>query len=235
MIPLQILKGWQPKVLQLTNVFVGMSSYAVSLNPAPSCPPSADSAGQYMFMVPLYLQAVRGDSPSAAGLRLIIPSLATPVGGVIAGSLMHRGCRLSHNVRVGTALMLIGNVLAWSMGTSGPRWKEYVYLVPANLGLGLTNPSVLFSFISLCQHRGESAKALPGTGSSPFSEQAVATSTVYLLRSMGTIYGVTTTTAIVQNVLIAQLPQTLGPDATDEVCAAAFSELDMSLLTLVSL
>lgn len=29
MIPLQILKGWQPQVLQLTNVFVGMASYAV--------------------------------------------------------------------------------------------------------------------------------------------------------------------------------------------------------------
>ncbi|KAK1831985.1 major facilitator superfamily domain-containing protein [Podospora conica] len=183
MIPLQILKGWQPQVLQLTNVFVGMASYA------------------YMFMVPLYLQAVRGDSPSAAGMRLIIPSLATPVGGVIAGSLMHRGYRLAYNVRFGTALMLLGNVLAWSLGTTGARWKEFLYLVPANMGLGLTNPSVLFSFISLCDQK----------------EQAVATSTVYLIRSMGTIYGVTITTAIVQNVLIARLPQTLGPDATDEL------------------
>ena len=108
-----------------------------------------------MFMVPLYLQAVRGDTPSAAGIRLMIPSLATPVGGVIAGSLMHRGYRLAYNVRFGTALMLLGNVLAWSMGTTGARWKEFIYLVPANMGLGLTNPSVLFSFISLCEQRGK--------------------------------------------------------------------------------
>lgn len=45
----------------------------------------------------------------------------------------------------------------------------------------------------------------------------MATSTVYLIRSMGTIYGVTITTAIVQNVLISRLPQALGPDATEEV------------------
>ncbi|KAH8890352.1 MFS general substrate transporter [Thozetella sp. PMI_491] len=183
MIPLGMLKGWQPVAVQLTNVFSGMSAFA------------------YMFMIPLYLQAVRGDSPSRAGLRLIIPSLATPVGGVIAGSLMQRCCRLSYNVRVGTALMLLGNVLAMTMGTGGSRWKEFVYFVPANLGLGLTNPSVLFSFVSLFEHR----------------EQAVATSTVYLIRSMGTIYGVTATSTIVQNVLTARLPTALGDIASDEL------------------
>lgn len=31
MIPLRMLKGWQPTVVQLTNVFVGMASYAVSI------------------------------------------------------------------------------------------------------------------------------------------------------------------------------------------------------------
>ncbi|KAK3998131.1 putative amino acid transporter [Cladorrhinum sp. PSN332] len=183
MIPLRMLKGWQPTAVQLTNIFSGMSAYA------------------YMFMIPLYFQAVRGDSPAQAGLRLMIPAFATPVGGVIAGSLMHRGYRLSYNVRLGTLMMLIGNLLALSLGTTGARWKEYLYLVPANLGLGLTNPSVLFSFVSLWEHR----------------EQAVATSTVYLIRSMGTIYGVTVTATIVQNVLLVGLPGALGSEATEEL------------------
>ncbi len=110
-------------------------------------------------MVPLYFQAVRGDSPTTAGLRLSIPSLATPVGGVLAGTLMQRGFRLKLNVRAGTAVMLLGNVLTALMTTSadgaGGRWAELLYLVPANLGLGLTNPSVLFSFVSLFEHKGE--------------------------------------------------------------------------------
>ncbi|KAK4139266.1 major facilitator superfamily-domain-containing protein [Dichotomopilus funicola] len=183
MIPLRMLQGWQPTVVQLTNVFSGMAAYA------------------YMFMVPLYFQAVRGDSPSEAGLRLIIPALATPVGGVVAGVLMHRGYPLCLNVQLGTATMLLGNLLAMSMGITDSRWKESLYMVPANLGLGLTNPSVLFSFVSLFEHQ----------------EQAVATSTVYLIRSMGTIYGVTITAAIVQNVLLVRLPGTLGDAATEEL------------------
>ncbi|KAL2172334.1 hypothetical protein VTG60DRAFT_6173 [Thermothelomyces hinnuleus] len=182
-IPLRMLHGWQPTAVQLTNVFSGMAAYA------------------YMFMLPLYFQAVRGDSPSEAGLRLMIPAAATPIGGVAAGSLMHRGYPLCLNVRLGTATMLLGNLLAVTMGTSGNRWIDFVYLLPANLGLGMTNPSVLFSFVSLFEH----------------SEQAVATSTVYLIRSMGSIYGVTVTSAIVQNVLLARLPGTLGDAATEEL------------------
>lgn len=45
----------------------------------------------------------------------------------------------------------------------------------------------------------------------------MATSTVYLIRSMGTIYGVTITSAIVQNVLLARLPGVLGDAASEEV------------------
>lgn len=112
---------------------------------------------QYMFMVPLYFQAVRGDSPAAAGLRLMIPALATPIGGVVAGAWMQRGYPLCLNVRVGTATMVLGNILALCMGRTGARWKEFFYLVPANLGLGLTNPSVLFSFVSLFEHEGKSS------------------------------------------------------------------------------
>ena len=111
-----------------------------------------------MFMMPLYFQAVRGDSPSEAGLRLIVPALATPVGGVIAGTMMQRGYRLCHNVRLGTGTMLVGNLLALTLGTTGERWKEFFHLIWANLGLGLTNPSVLFSFVSLFEHRGKGLK-----------------------------------------------------------------------------
>ena len=49
------------------------------------------------------------------------------------------------------------------------------------------------------------------------AEQAVATSTVYLIRSMGTIYGVTISSAIVQNILVARLSETLGSEASEEL------------------
>ena len=57
-------------------------------------------------------------------------------------------------------------------------------------------------------------------------EQAVATSTVYLIRSMGTIYGVTLTSAVVQNTLLSRLPAALGPiEGLDEVRAMVLSFL----------
>ena len=40
---------------------------------------------------------------------------------------------------------------------------------------------------------------------------------MYLIRSMGTIYGVTVTAAIVQNVLSTRLGEALGEAATEEV------------------
>jgi hypothetical protein len=107
-------------------------------------------------MIPLYFQAVRGESPSVAGMRLMIPALATPIGGVIAGTLMSKGYPLRLNVRMGTMTMLIGNLLALSMGMKGKGgFADFIYLVPANLGLGLTNPSCLFSFVSLFEHKGK--------------------------------------------------------------------------------
>lgn len=42
------------------------------------------------------------------------------------------------------------------------------------------------------------------------AEQAVATSMVYLFRSLGTVYGVAASSAIIQNVLAKQLPQALS-------------------------
>ncbi|KAK3947201.1 major facilitator superfamily domain-containing protein [Pseudoneurospora amorphoporcata] len=164
MIPLRMLQGWQSSAVQLSNIFSGMAAYA------------------YMFMIPLHFQAVQGDSPCKAGLRLVMPA----------------GARLSYNVRLGTAMMLLGNMLAVTLATTGDRQREFVFLVPATLGLGLTNPSILFSFVSLFEHRGKLAGS-------------VATSTTYPIRSMGSIYCVTITSAIVQNVLMARLP------ATDEL------------------
>lgn len=41
---------------------------------------------------------------------------------------------------------------------------------------------------------------------------------------MGTIYGVTITSAIVQNVLMVRLPATLGEAATDTVSSAILTE-----------
>lgn len=45
-------------------------------------------------MLPLFFQVVLLDSATKAGARLAIPSLATPIGGVIAGVIMSQWGKL---------------------------------------------------------------------------------------------------------------------------------------------
>jgi hypothetical protein len=112
---------------------------------------------QFLFMIPLFFQAVLQDSPSEAGLRLVIPSLATPVGGLIAGIIMSRiGC-LSELVRIGCFLMMLGNGLVASLRYKDASWKYLIYLIPANLGQGMAYPAILFTFLAAFDHNRKNA------------------------------------------------------------------------------
>ena len=85
-------------------------------------------------------------------MRLVIPSLATPVGGVVAGIVMSRYGQLSGLVRVGCLFMLLGNALLASLKYQDVKWKYVVYLFPANLGQGIAYPSILFTFLAAFDH-----------------------------------------------------------------------------------
>ncbi|PGH26773.1 hypothetical protein AJ80_01537 [Polytolypa hystricis UAMH7299] len=174
-IPLRMLKGKLAVSTQISNVCVGMAAYA------------------FLFMLPLFFQVVLMDSASKAGARLIIPSLATPVGGVIAGVVMSRWGHLAHLVRAGATLMLIGNVLVMLLRFHDSKWKYLVYIIPANLGQGIVYPGILFTFLAAFDH----------------ADHAVSASTVYLIRSLGTVWGVAITSTITQNTLKQRLPEAL--------------------------
>lgn len=122
-------------------------------------------------MLPLFFQVILLDSASTAGARLIIPSLGTPIGGVIAGYIMSRWGQLANLVRVGALLMCIGNVLVMILGFDDEKWKYVVYIFPANLGQGIVYPAILFTFLAAFGHAGtfipplyiQPTSCLPGT------------------------------------------------------------------------
>ena len=103
---------------------------------------------KFLFMIPLFFQVVLLDSASKAGIRLVIPSLSTPVGGLIAGFIMSRWGMLGHLVRLGCFLMMLGNGLVASLQYQDSTWKYIAYLFPANLGQGIVYPSILFTNIA---------------------------------------------------------------------------------------
>ncbi|KAL4955324.1 major facilitator superfamily domain-containing protein [Aspergillus filifer] len=174
-IPLRMLKGTLPVSTQIANVCVGMAAYA------------------FLFNLPLFFQVVLLDSASKAGARLVIPSLATPIGGLLSGIIMSRYGRLSYLMRAGALLMLAGNMLVMALKFTDAEWKYYVYVIPANLGQGVAYPAILFTFLAAFGH----------------DDHAVSASTVYLIRSLGTVYGVAITSTIVQNELVRSLPGAL--------------------------
>ncbi|KAL5324904.1 hypothetical protein ACEPPN_006023 [Leptodophora sp. 'Broadleaf-Isolate-01'] len=173
--PMWMLKGRTAISNMISNVLVGMSSYA------------------FLFMIPLFFQVVLLDSASKAGMRLVIPSLATPIGGLIAGFVMSRWGMLSHLVRLGCFFMMLGNGLVASLKFHDESWKYLIYLFPANLGQGIVYPSILFTNIAAFAQ----------------ADQAVSTSMVYLFRSMGTVWGVAAASTIIQNILSSRLPSAL--------------------------
>ncbi|KAK9775046.1 putative Major facilitator superfamily domain-containing protein [Seiridium cardinale] len=175
-IPLRMLKGWLPSLTETTNVCVGLSAYA------------------YLFMLPLFFQVVLLDSATTAGARLAIPSLATPIGGVIAGVIMTRYGKLVTLVRIGAVLMAVGNALVTSLQFEDSLWKYYAYIFPANLGQGIVYPGILFTSLATFEH----------------ADHAVCASTVYLIRSLGTVWGVSITSAILQTTLSVRLPEALS-------------------------
>ncbi|KAJ4983119.1 major facilitator superfamily transporter [Stagonosporopsis vannaccii] len=181
-IPLRQLRGRNPVAIQTANLCAGTAAYA------------------YLFMLPLFFQVVLLDSATKAGTRLAIPSLATPIGGVIAGVVMSRWGKLLSLVRVGAALMTLGNGLVATFGFYDSTWKYIVFIFPANLGQGIVYPAILFTTLAAFDH----------------SDHAVSASTVYLIRSLGSVWGVALTGSIVQNVLSKRLPDALSGIADKE-------------------
>src|SRR6185312_2870316 len=88
--------------------------------------------------LPLYLQIVKGRSPTESGLLL------TPLmGGVLvtsigSGQLISRFGRYKPFPIVGTALMTVALYLLASLSESTPLWQTAVYLIVLGLGLGMT-------------------------------------------------------------------------------------------------
>ncbi|KAK6460221.1 major facilitator superfamily domain-containing protein [Scheffersomyces coipomensis] len=179
-IPVKRFKSSFTVLLMGQNFLLGLSSYA------------------YLFALPLLFQLVLGDSTAKAGLRLAIPSLATPIGGIITGVMMNKYEVLKVLVYSGTFIMATGNFLSMLVGPGMSGWLLSLLLMPSNLGQGMAYPSSLFTFIFAY-----------GT-----EHQATSTSTIYLSRSVGGVFGVTSVSVIVQAYLKYKLTDDLS-DLTD--------------------
>lgn len=174
-VPKEMTRGLFSFIILTVSFMVGFASYA------------------YLFTLPLFFQIVLGDSAAKAGLRLTIPSFFTPVGGIIMGVLMTKYECLQLLLHFGIILMFFGNALFLFIKKSTPEWLVGLYLVPANMGQGITFPSTLFTFIFGFYKEN----------------QASATSTLYLFRSIGSVWGVAGSAGLIQDLVAKNLLRSL--------------------------
>ena len=88
--------------------------------------------------VPLYLQVVKGHSPTESGLLMTPMMLGLLVTGIASGLLISRYGRYRMFPIIGTALATVGLYLLSRLDVSTPTRVAAVYLLILGLGLGLT-------------------------------------------------------------------------------------------------
>jgi len=133
-----------------------------------------------MVVLPLYLQIVRGSSPTEAGLQLIPLMIGIIVTSGIAGRIMMRTGRYKLLPVFGTAFMFAALLLMSTLGVDTPIWQAMLYMVLMGAGLGLSMQTLVISV----------QNALPAR------DMGVATSSVTFFRSLGGTLGAATSLAV---------------------------------------
>lgn len=180
-VPLSMLTSLQSVSQLIIHLTIGMASFA------------------YLFILPLIFQVILGDTPSKSGLRLMVPSLSTPIGAVLTGTISSKHPNaLKYLVILGTMLMLTGSILALFVSKSLNHILFTLFLVPTNLGLGMALPASLFTFVYSFEKK----------------KQAISTSIVYLTRGMGSVWGVAISSTIIQSQVRNGILQHISPRST---------------------
>jgi EmrB/QacA subfamily drug resistance transporter len=143
-----------------------------------------------LLTVPLYLQIVKGSTPTVAGLQMIPFVVGIMAGSVASGQLIARTGRYRIFPIIGSTLMAIALGLFSLIGADTPLWKTMLIMVLMGLGLGGNMQPMITAVQNAVSPR----------------EIGVATSSVTFFRSMGGTLG----TAIFLSVLFNVLPSKIS-------------------------
>jgi EmrB/QacA subfamily drug resistance transporter len=149
-----------------------------------------------MACIPLYLQIVKGASPTRAGL-LILPMVAGIMGAsLVAGQLTSRTGRYKIFPVIGSSMMVVGLLLMTTIGADTALWQTDIFMAVFGAGLGLNMQSIILAMQNAVEPR----------------DMGVATSAVTFFRQVGGSMG----TAIFLSILFTRA----GPNIASEYAKA---------------
>ena len=158
--------------------------------------------------LPVYLQVVKGQNPSASGLQLLPMMLGMIVTSVASGQIISRWGHLKPFPIAGTAIMAIGLAMLSCLSSANPIWQTSGAAAVVGLGLGMVTQVLV----------------LAAQNSVDFKDLGVATAGTALFRSLGGALGVAIFGAIFANELHTHLGN-VAPADSDMISAAASSRL----------
>ena len=139
-----------------------------------------------MASIPLYLQIVKGASPTEAGLLLLPMVFGIMGASVIAGQITSRTGRYKIFPVIGSALLVVGLLLMHTIGADTALWHTDLYMLIFGAGLGLNMQTIVLAMQNAV----------------PVRDMGVATSSVTFFRQVGGTLG----TAVFLSILFSAVP-----------------------------
>jgi MFS family permease len=136
-----------------------------------------------IVMLPLYLQVVKNESATSAGLKLIPLMLGIVTTSIISGKLISKTGRYKKFPIMGTAIMTLGILAMYRLEIDTPYWEIAIYAVMVGAGLGLSMQTIVIAL----------------QNSVEFKDMGVATSSNTFFRSLGSVFGTALFGAILSN------------------------------------
>ena len=136
-----------------------------------------------IIMLPLYLQIVKVNTATTAGLKLIPLMLGIVTASIFSGKRITTTGKYKKFPVVGTAIMTVGILLMTTLTRSTPYWQLSIYAIIVGAGLGLSMQTIVIALQNSVDYR----------------DMGVATSANTFFRSLGSVFGSAIFGAVLNN------------------------------------
>jgi EmrB/QacA subfamily drug resistance transporter len=168
LIPLRLFRDRTVSVSTAANVIIGMGMFGG------------------IVCIPLYLQIVKGATPTEAGLQMVPMTAGIMIASIVSGQLISRSGRYKVFPIIGTALVVVGLLLFSRVTADTELWKTMLVMFLFGYGLGNCMQPLVLAIQNAVPPR----------------DIGVATSSATFFRQMGGTLGV----AVFLSVLFSSVP-----------------------------